>query len=228
MPKTNLSKEDHPVIGELLISVLTRDIDSIKKIFPDIDEDFIERFKEANQAVKDSISDIDIREKLKKSTKELYEHSNKLKDKVALLKEYMERGGLNSKLTGNAGQSFRRKNIEGGVKALRDVKQYLLTNKDKMRMPENFLLELYLDVDSIEKENLAQNLLKSERKLTSAEANISYKKHFEFITKASRSGKFTFRGSPKKEEYVIYKLMQRVALNKKDKSPAKQPIASKE
>lgn len=228
MSKTNLSKEDHSVVGELLISALTRDIDAIKKIFPDIDETFIEKFKEANQAVKDSISDIDIREKLKKSTKELYENSNKLKDKVALLKEYMERGGLNSKLTGNAGQSFRRKNIEGGVKSLRDVKQYLISNKDKMQMPENFLLELYSDVDAIEKQSIAQNLLKSERKLTVADTNSYYKKHFEYITKASRSGKFAFRGNPKKEEYILYKIIQKITLNKKEKSSSKGRNADKE
>lgn len=33
MSKTNLSKEDHPVVGELLISALARDIDTIKKYF---------------------------------------------------------------------------------------------------------------------------------------------------------------------------------------------------
>lgn len=213
----NIRKEDHPVLGELLIKFLERDLTQLNEVYPDIDTDFINSFKQANNAVKEVTSDVDAREKLKRKTEMLYDQAEKLKEKIILLKDYMQRGKLNEKVLGSMVLKLARRNIEGALQCYRDALPYITENTAKMRMPSQFLELLERDIVGIEKENLEQNLLKGNRKSTNFNRKEVYKKHQEFISIASRSGKMVFKNKEYADDYNISKLMLRITSTRKVK-----------
>lgn len=206
-----LKQENYTAVADFMLVNLERDLQDIAKVFKTIDDEFLQAFKEANQALKNASSSVLVRQHQKKTTKEIYEKADVFKEKLSLLKIYIKRAKLEVPLLKETISALQNRNIEKVVKNTRELLPFITENTDKIKdMPSDFLSDIPSIITYFEEKNTEQNLLISKGKQTTSEVKPLYKVLYEYISEVAEVGKIVYKNSPKKEDYTIVKILQRM------------------
>lgn len=190
-------------------------------VFKTMNDSYLEKFKQAIESAKNSVSATELKMKQKEATKKLYETSKELSDIVLLLKKYAKRANVDVSMLQETVNQLKARNVETPIKTLRDALPYLTSVANKLEdMPDNFLDKILPLVTSLENLNTEQNKLMNEGKKISNERKPIYKNLYKYISEIAEAGKIIYKDSYKKSEYTISKILARVQskqVNVKDK-----------
>lgn len=208
-----LKQEGYTAVADFMLVNLERDLQDFTKVFRTIDDDFLQAFKEANQALKNASSSVLIKQSQKKTTKEIYEKADAFKEKLSLLKIYIKRAKLEVPLLQETISALQSRNIERVVKNMRELLPFITENKDKIKdMPSDFLSDIPQTIADFEEKNTEQNLLISKGKQTTSEVKPLYNTLYHYISEVAEVGKIVYKNSPKKDDYTIVKILQRMGI----------------
>ncbi|MFJ1436272.1 hypothetical protein ACILE3_01925 [Capnocytophaga canimorsus] len=222
MAKQMTFKQEHytAVAGFIAVS-FERDLSDFSNVFKTMNDSYLEKFKQAIESAKNSVSATELKMKQKEATKKLYETSKELSDIVLLLKKYAKRANVDVSMLQETVNQLKARNVETPIKTLRDALPYLTSVANKLEdMPENFLDKILPLVTSLENLNTEQNKLMNEGKKISNERKPIYKNLYKYISEIAEAGKIIYKDSYKKSEYTISKILARVQskqVNVKDK-----------
>lgn len=209
-----LKQENYTAAADFMIASLERDLSEFTKVFKTIDNAFLEKFKKANDNLKNVSSSLLTKQQQKKTTKELYSKADEFKDKLTLLKAYVKRADLEAPLLQETIAAIKSRNIEKVVKNIRELLPFLTKNAEKIKdMPDNFLEDVPNTITYFEEKATTQNILMSQSKQTTAEIKPFYDTLYNYIKEVADAGKIIYKGSPKKDDYTISKVLQRMEVS---------------
>ena len=223
MANKNLNYEDYPAIGDALVASVTRDLGDFAEHYTKMDTAFIAGFKNAIDAVRSAASVLAQTEQRKGVTKQLYDLADEANKKLFFLIDYLEDADLETQALSAIRNKFTNRNLEGGVRDLREILPYLQSQKTVLEageMPKGFLDYFAAIIPQMESLNVEQISILSTRK-TIVEANLAlFETAYDFISKVSNRGKKVFKKSVKKDDYTLSKLLTRVRAEAKTVSDA--------
>ncbi|MFK8265781.1 hypothetical protein [Capnocytophaga cynodegmi] len=222
MAKQMTFKQEHyTAVADFIAVSFERDLSDFSNVFKTMNDSYLEKFKQAIESAKNSVSATELKMKQKEATKKLYETSKELSDIVLLLKKYAKRANVDVSMLQETVNQLKARNVETPIKTLRDALPYLTSVANKLEdMPENFLDKILPLVTSLENLNTEQNKLMNEGKKISNERKPIYKNLYKYISEIAEAGKMIYKDSYKKSEYTISKILARVQskqVNVKDK-----------
>ncbi|WP_404812629.1 hypothetical protein ACIRNY_03810 [Capnocytophaga canimorsus] len=222
MAKQMTFKQEHyTAVADFIAVSFERDLSDFSNVFKTMDDSYLEKFKQAIESAKNSVSATELKMKQKEATKKLYETSKELSDIVLLLKKYAKRANVDVSMLQETVNQLKARNVETPIKTLRDALPYLTSIANKLEdMPDNFLDKILPLVTSLENLNTEQNKLMNEGKKISNERKPIYKNLYKYISEIAEAGKIIYKDSYKKSEYTISKILARVQskqVNVKDK-----------
>ncbi|MFJ1424812.1 hypothetical protein ACILFS_00675 [Capnocytophaga canimorsus] len=222
MAKQMTFKQEHyTAVADFIAVSFERDLSDFSNVFKTMNDSYLEKFKQAIESAKNSVSATELKMKQKEATKKLYETSKELSDIVLLLKKYAKRVNVDVSMLQETVNQLKARNVETPIKTLRDALPYLTSVANKLEdMPENFLDKILPLVTSLENLNTEQNKLMNEGKKISNERKPIYKNLYKYISEIAEAGKIIYKDSYKKSEYTISKILARVQskqVNVKDK-----------
>lgn len=222
MKNLRLKQEDYTAVADFMLANLEKDLADFTKVFKTIDSDYVEKFKEANQQLKEATSSVITKQEQKNTTQDLYIQADGFKEKLSLLKAYAKRAKVEAPLLQDTIMAIKARNIEKVVKNTREILPFLTQNASKIKdMPEGFLLDIPQIITELEEKSTKQNLLISQGKQSTAEGKNLYIKLYQYIKDIADTGKIVYKNSPKKEDYIISKILQRmnVSHSKREEKP---------
>lgn len=222
MAKQMTFKQEHyTAVADFIAVSFERDLSDFSNVFKTMNDSYLEKFKQAIESAKNSVSATELKMKQKEATKKLYETSKELSDIVLLLKKYAKRANVDVSMLQETVNQLKARNVETPIKTLRDALPYLTSVANKLEdMPNNFLDKILPLVTSLENLNTEQNKLMNEGKKISNERKPIYKNLYKYISEIAEAGKIIYKDSYKKSEYTISKILARVQskqVNVKDK-----------
>ncbi|MDT9499466.1 hypothetical protein [Capnocytophaga canimorsus] len=222
MAKQMTFKQEHyTAVADFIAVSFERDLSDFSNVFKTMNDSYLEKFKQAIESAKNSVSATELKMKQKEATKKLYETSKELSDIVLLLKKYAKRANVDVSMLQETVNQLKTRNVETPIKTLRDALPYLTSVANKLEdMPDNFLDKILPMVTSLENLNTEQNKLMNEGKKISNERKPIYKNLYKYISEIAEAGKIIYKDSYKKSEYTISKILARVQskqVNVKDK-----------
>ncbi|AEK23680.1 MULTISPECIES: hypothetical protein [Capnocytophaga] len=222
MAKQMTFKQEHyTAVADFIAVSFERDLSDFSNVFKTMNDSYLEKFKQAIESAKNSVSATELKMKQKEATKKLYETSKELSDIVLLLKKYAKRANVDVSMLQETVNQLKARNVETPIKTLRDALPYLTSVANKLEdMPDNFLDKILPLVTSLENLNTEQNKLMNEGKKISNERKPIYKNLYKYISEIAEAGKIIYKDSYKKSEYTISKILARVQskqVNVKDK-----------
>ncbi|GIM58828.1 hypothetical protein ACILD6_00590 [Capnocytophaga canimorsus] len=222
MAKQMTFKQEHyTAVADFIAVSFERDLSDFSNVFKTMNDSYLEKFKQAIESAKNSVSATELKMKQKEATKKLYETSKELSDIVLLLKKYAKRANVDVSMLQETVNQLKARNVETPIKTLRDAFPYLTSVANKLEdMPDNFLDKILPLVTSLENLNTEQNKLMNEGKKISNERKPIYKNLYKYISEIAEAGKIIYKDSYKKSEYTISKILARVQskqVNVKDK-----------
>ncbi|MFK8271931.1 hypothetical protein [Capnocytophaga canimorsus] len=222
MAKQMTFKQEHyTAVADFIAVSFERDLSDFSNVFKTMNDSYLEKFKQAIESAKNSVSATELKMKQKEATKKLYETSKELSDIVLLLKKYAKRANVDVSMLQETVNQLKARNVETPIKTLRDALPYLTSVANKLEdMPDNFLDKILPLVTSLENLNTEQNKLMNEGKKISNERKPIYKHLYKYISEIAEAGKIIYKDSYKKSEYTISKILARVQskqVNVKDK-----------
>ncbi|CEN42232.1 MULTISPECIES: hypothetical protein [Capnocytophaga] len=222
MAKQMTFKQEHyTAVADFIAVSFERDLSDFSNVFKTMNDSYLEKFKQAIESAKNSVSATELKMKQKEATKKLYETSKELSDIVLLLKKYAKRANVDVSMLQETVNQLKARNVETPIKTLRDAFPYLTSVANKLEdMPDNFLDKILPMVTSLENLNTEQNKLMNEGKKISNERKPIYKNLYKYISEIAEAGKIIYKDSYKKSEYTISKILARVQskqVNVKDK-----------
>ncbi|GJQ07765.1 hypothetical protein CAPN010_19230 [Capnocytophaga cynodegmi] len=222
MAKQMTFKQEHyTAVADFIAVSFERDLSDFSNVFKTMNDSYLEKFKQAIESAKNSVSATELKMKQKEATKKLYEISKELSDIVLLLKKYAKRANVDVSMLQETVNQLKARNVETPIKTLRDALPYLTSVANKLEdMPDNFLDKILPLVTSLENLNTEQNKLMNEGKKISNERKPIYKNLYKYISEIAEAGKIIYKDSYKKSEYTISKILARVQskqVNVKDK-----------
>ncbi|AWL78148.1 hypothetical protein DKB58_03900 [Capnocytophaga canimorsus] len=222
MAKQMTFKQEHyTAVADFIAVSFERDLSDFSNVFKTMNDSYLEKFKQAIESAKNSVSATELKMKQKEATKKLYETSKELSDIVLLLKKYAKRANVDVSMLQETVNQLKARNVETPIKTLRDALPYLTSIANKLEdMPDNFLDKILPLVTSLENLNTEQNKLMNEGKKISNERKPIYKNLYKYISEIAEAGKIIYKDSYKKSEYTISKILARVQskqVNVKDK-----------
>ncbi|CEN41163.1 hypothetical protein ACI76O_07050 [Capnocytophaga cynodegmi] len=222
MAKQMTFKQEHyTAVADFIAVSFERDLSDFSNVFKTMNDSYLEKFKQAIESAKNSVSATELKMKQKEATKKLYETSKELSDIVLLLKKYAKRANVDVSMLQETVNQLKARNVETPIKTLRDALPYLTSVANKLEdMPDNFLDKILPMVTSLENLNTEQNKLMNEGKKISNERKPIYKNLYKYISEIAEAGKIIYKDSYKKSEYTISKILARVQskqVNVKDK-----------
>ncbi|CEN51912.1 conserved hypothetical protein [Capnocytophaga canimorsus] len=222
MAKQMTFKQEHyTAVADFIAVSFERDLFDFSNVFKTMNDSYLEKFKQAIESAKNSVSATELKMKQKEATKKLYETSKELSDIVLLLKKYAKRANVDVSMLQETVNQLKARNVETPIKTLRDALPYLTSVANKLEdMPDNFLDKILPMVTSLENLNTEQNKLMNEGKKISNERKPIYKNLYKYISEIAEAGKIIYKDSYKKSEYTISKILARVQskqVNVKDK-----------
>ncbi|WP_172915274.1 hypothetical protein [Capnocytophaga canimorsus] len=222
MAKQMTFKQEHyTAVADFIAVSFKRDLSDFSNVFKTMNDSYLEKFKQAIESAKNSVSATELKMKQKEATKKLYETSKELSDIVLLLKKYAKRANVDVSMLQETVNQLKARNVETPIKTLRDALPYLTSVANKLEdMPDNFLDKILPLVTSLENLNTEQNKLMNEGKKISNERKPIYKNLYKYISEIAEAGKIIYKDSYKKSEYTISKILARVQskqVNVKDK-----------
>ncbi|MDO4782967.1 MAG: hypothetical protein Q4A09_07115 [Capnocytophaga felis] len=218
MAKQMTFKQEHyTAVADFIAVSFERDLSDFSQTFKTMNDSYLEKFKQAIQTAKNSVSATELRMQQKETTKNLYEKAKELSNIVLLLKKYAKRANVDVSMLQETANQLRAKNVETPIKTLRDALPYLTSAANKMEdMPDNFLDKILPLITSLENLNTEQNRLMNEGKKISNERKPIYKNLYKYISEIADAGKIIYKDSYKKSEYTISKILARVQSKVKD------------
>ncbi|CEN33900.1 hypothetical protein [Capnocytophaga cynodegmi] len=222
MAKQMTFKQEHyTAVADFIAVSFERDLSDFSNVFKTMNDSYLEKFKQAIESAKNSVSATELKMKQKEATKKLYKTSKELSDIVLLLKKYAKRANVDVSMLQETVNQLKARNVETPIKTLRDALPYLTSVANKLKdMPDNFLDKILPMVTSLENLNTEQNKLMNEGKKISNERKPIYKNLYKYISEIAEAGKIIYKDSYKKSEYTISKILARVQskqVNVKDK-----------
>ncbi|MFK8275286.1 hypothetical protein ACI76Y_06340 [Capnocytophaga cynodegmi] len=222
MAKQMTFKQEHyTAVADFIAVSFERDLSDFSNVFKTMNDSYLEKFKQAIESAKNSVSATELKMKQKEATKKLYETSKELSDIVLLLKKYAKRANVDVSMLQETVNQLKARNVETPIKTLRDAFPYLTSVANNLEdMPDNFLDKILPLVTSLENLNTEQNKLMNEGKKISNERKPIYKNLYKYISEIAEAGKIIYKDSYKKSEYTISKILARVQskqVNVKDK-----------
>lgn len=220
-----LKQEDYTALADAMLVSFERDLTDFKKVFRTIDESFLASFKKANEDLKNVSSSLLIKQSQKQTTKEIYKKADEFINKLILLKAYTKRAKLDVPILQETIMALRSRNLEKVIKNTREMLPFFTENKSKIQdMPDDFLSDIPAILVYFETKNAEQNTLMSESKRTTSEAKPFYDTLYNYIKEVADAGKVVYKGSPKKEDYTISKVVQRMGVPTGKKEEAKKEM----
>lgn len=222
MKNLRLKNENYTAVADFMIANLEQDLKDFTKVFKTIDDNYLGKFKDANALLKESASSMATRQEQKNITQDLYIKADDFKEKLTLLKAYTKRAKLETPLLQETITAIKSRNMEKVVKNTRDMLPFLTQNADKIKdMPSDFLLDIPRIIAEFEEKSTTQNLLMSQRKRSTAEGKSLYKELYLYIKDIADAGKIVYKNSPKKDDYTISKVLQRMSAShyKREEKP---------
>ncbi|ATA93408.1 hypothetical protein CGC54_03175 [Capnocytophaga canimorsus] len=212
MAKQMTFKQEHyTAVADFIAVSFERDLSDFSNVFKTMNDSYLEKFKQAIESAKNSVSATELKMKQKEATKKLYETSKELSDIVLLLKKYAKRANVDVSMLQETVNQLKARNVETPIKTLRDALPYLTSVANKLEdMPDNFLDKILPLVTSLENLNTEQNKLMNEGKKISNERKPIYKNLYKYISEIAEAGKIIYKDSYKKSEYTISKILARV------------------
>lgn len=209
-----LKKENYTVVADFMLVSFERDLADFTKVFKTIDVAYLEAFKEANQIVKKTITAHGKKQEQKNTTQSLYATADGFREKLLLLKIYVQRANIEVPLLQETIIAFKRKNIEKAVKNTRDMLPILTQNAAKIEdMPSDFLDDIPQILVEMENKNTEQNTLMNEGKEVSQNEKIVYEALYRYISEVASMGKILYKNSLKKDEYTISRILKKMEAN---------------
>lgn len=223
-----LKQEDYTALADVMLVSFERDLEDFTKVFRTIDTTFLVNFRKANEDLKNASSSLVIKQSQKQTTKEIYQKADEFIDKLILLKAYTKRAKLDVPILQETIMALRSRNLEKVIKNTREMLPFFTENKSKIQdMPDDFLSDIPATLIYFETKNAEQNTLMSESKRVTSEGKPLYDTLYNYIKEVADAGKIVYKGSPKKEDYTISKIIQRmgvpVAKKEEAKPEAKEP-----
>lgn len=220
-----LKQEDYTALADAMLVSFERDLADFKKVFRTIDESFLASFKKANEDLKNVSSSLLIKQSQKQTTKEIYQKADEFREKLLLLKAYVKRAKLDVPLLKETITVLKSRNLEKAIKNTREMLPFFEENKSKIKdMPDDFLADIPATLVYFETKNAEQNTLMSESKRTTSEAKPFYDILYNYIKEVADAGKVVYKGNPKKEDYTISKVIQRMGVPTGKKEEAKKEM----
>lgn len=212
MAKRMTFKQEHyTAVADFIAVSFENDLADFTKTFKTMDETYLNDFKQAIEAAKNSVSSTELKVKQKQATKNLYDKSKELSNVLILLKTYAKRANVDAPKLQDTINCLKTKNIEGAVKLLRDALPYFISIKGKLvDMPNDYLDKITPIITALESFNTEQNKYMNEIKKISNERKPVYKNLYKYISEIAEAGKVIYKDSYKKTEYTISKLLARV------------------
>ncbi|WGU68180.1 hypothetical protein QIU19_12990 [Capnocytophaga canimorsus] len=201
MAKQMTFKQEHyTAVADFIAVSFERDLSDFSNVFKTMNDSYLEKFKQAIESAKNSVSATELKMKQKEATKKLYETSKELSDIVLLLKKYAKRANVDVSMLQETVNQLKARNVETPIKTLRDALPYLTSVANKLEdMPDNFLDKILPLVTSLENLNTEQNKLMNEGKKISNERKPIYKNLYKYISEIAEAGKIIYKDSYKKK-----------------------------
>lgn len=205
-------KEDYTAVADFMIANLEKDLKDFTKVFQTIDDDHLEKFKQANQQLKESASLLLTRQEQKNTTQDLYIKADAFREKLLLLKAYAKRSKVETPLLQETITAIKSRNMEKVVKNTREMLPFLSQNASKIKdMPSDFLEDFSPTITEFEQKSTTQNLLISQGKQTTAEGKSLYQALYLYIKDIAEAGKIVYKNTAKKDDYIISKILKRIS-----------------
>jgi len=220
MAAKSLNYEDYPAVGDALISSFQTDQAEFLKKYKKMDAAFLTNLKTTVEATRKLSSVFAQNENLKKTTVQLYAFADGLNAQLLFLGDYLKQEKLNFKEVSEIRANFKKRNIEGAIKQLRDFQPYLNQNKTVLEagnMPLNYLAPLFTNLPQMELLNAEQIKLINQRKTMVEQNGNIFEKADVLFSDICSAGKKIFKDTIKKEEYTLNKILKRVRVSSKPK-----------
>jgi len=213
-----IRNEEYSTLGGFLIESFGTDRPEIEIRFPKLNDVFFGAFKDQLIKVKNLEGSLKFTEQEKKATESLYSEAYEVNVELNFLSSYMKDAGLSTDAVSKLKRSLTTSNIEGALLQLKDVKGYVLDNKDALvaeGMSPDYPAKMDDHIDSMDKKNVLQNKVLQARKQLVSDNKADYKKLYSFISTVAEKGKLVFAGTVKEDNYSISKLLKKMRAPKK-------------
>ncbi|WP_254051982.1 hypothetical protein [Capnocytophaga canimorsus] len=122
MAKQMTFKQEHyTAVADFIAVSFERDLSDFSNVFKTMNDSYLEKFKQAIESAKNSVSATELKMKQKEATKKLYETSKELSDIVLLLKKYAKRANVDVSMLQETVNQLKARNVETPIKTLRDA-----------------------------------------------------------------------------------------------------------
>ena len=218
----NLRKQDVPVIGRLLLEAFRRYKDDFIAFSPIFDGGFEAEMTAAIKAVRDRRRPVDVFDKQKKLTKDLYADMDSMQEQLRLLGEYvkMAEGDLQTLYRHyhirEARKALNAKNAEAVVEHCEQILDKVV-NDDAVALEvvgfDGAKLGVFEGlVVEINEKNMEQNNKMDERQEVKAQETALFDAMYGYISKVSNVGKamYTYRDKQRFDDFSVLHLKGRI------------------
>ncbi|MDR2927960.1 MAG: hypothetical protein LBV41_07160 [Cytophagaceae bacterium] len=203
--------EDYVPAGEIVVKNLSVDLPSFTPLYKNINNVYLQDFRNLIGEVKELESVFSITEEQKLLTNKLYYECDTFVNRLMFMKSYVKEVKLNYSIITAIIRQLRNRNIEGAIQSGRDALGYYNTKIELLNesnMPEGFLEDLIKKLERIEILNNEHNSFIINRKAKVSKNKATYNRLYFYISEVCKAGKMVFGGNAeKREEYTIRKIV---------------------
>jgi hypothetical protein len=220
---TSIRREEYSTLGDFLLTSFVRDQPTIMLRYPKLNSDYLKDFISKIDFIKQLESSLVLTEAQKEITTSLYQESTTLYEELSFLKTYLQDAKLNTTTVAELKTDLHKHNIEGAIKKIEDLKQYLDANNEKLveqGMQASFTATLVAHKTSLTHKNNAQNEFMNNRKQLTDKNGSHYDALYECIKEINKKGKLVFKNTITADEYTLKNNIARMRVIKQ--TPKKQ------
>jgi hypothetical protein len=220
---TSIRREEYSTLGDFLLTSFVRDQSAILVRYPKLNSDYLKDFVSKLDFIKQLESSLVLTEAQKEITASLHQEATTLYDELSFVRTYLQDAKLNTTTVTDLKADLHSHNIEGAVKKIEDLKQYVDTNKTilvEQGMQSSFIDALVAHKTSLTQKNNAQNEFMNNRKQLTDKNGSHYDELYECIKEINKKGKLVFKNTITADEYTLKNNIARMRVTRQ--TPKKQ------
>jgi hypothetical protein len=203
---TSIRREEYSTLGDFLLTSFKRDQPAFMVRYPKLNSEYFTAFVTKLDFIKQLESSLVLTEAQKETTASLHQEATSLYNELSFVRTYLQDAGLNSTTVAELKADLHSHNIEGAVKKIEDLKQYLDTNKAKLveqGMQASFIDDLIAHKISLTQKNSTQNEFMNNRKQLTDKNGAHYDELYGYMSNIIQKGKLVFKGTVTADEYTL-------------------------
>lgn len=210
--------EEYATLGDFMMVSFVRDQPELKLKFSVLDDAYLSGFQGKLAQIKELEGKLRFTEEQKSATKALYAEAGEVNNELNFLSMYMKDAGLPTSAVSALKKSLSNGNIEGALLELKDVVQYVKSQRSGLEakgMDAGFPTALEDNFASMAAKNTLQNTVMNARKQVVKDNQGEYDALYAYIANVAEKGKLFYKGKVKEDEYTITKIIARMRAPKR-------------